>query len=161
MLLFQFKLVYTHACQFQFLLYVNLYAKWCMSCFDSFNVKFYVVACVNLCICYNARISMPVDMLSLVSIYMPNATSTTLYRDCCCYLLYVICRLSYVKSCMPTPYVGLLYAECYDHFYVFEYDNRAGWTVIIYIHYPAIAITEKRLLSCYCGFNLYLNSQLL
>jgi hypothetical protein len=54
--------------------------------------KFYVFAYVNCCICYCAIVSMPVDMSSSVSTYMPNALS---------HMLCVICRLSYAKARMP------------------------------------------------------------
>jgi hypothetical protein len=106
---------------FSFLLYVYLYAKllympatdsilsislyvynlvqsFILACYmpaympSIHYAKSYVFAYVNRCIYYNARISMPVDMSSSVSTYMPNALSL---------MLCVICRLTYAKACMP------------------------------------------------------------
>jgi hypothetical protein len=74
-----------------------------------YYVEFYIVACVNLCICYNTRINMTFDMLSSVSIYMPSAMSTTLHRDYCkqitiyympaviCQMLCALCQVSYAS----------------------------------------------------------------
>jgi hypothetical protein len=54
--------------------------------------KSYVFAYVSCCIYYSTRISMPVNISSSVSTYMPSALS---------HMLHVICRLSYAKARMP------------------------------------------------------------
>jgi hypothetical protein len=65
--------------------------------------KFYVFAYVNCCIYYNTRISMPVNMSSSVSTYMPNTLS---------HMLCVICRLSYAKARMPVYICWMPCAGC-------------------------------------------------
>jgi hypothetical protein len=82
---------------------------------------------------------------------------------------------------MPSALFYMLYAKCnvlYAKLHMLDYNMPNAMTIamffsmtteqvghlIIYIHYPAmtlhISITEKRLLSYYYGFNLYLMSHL-
>jgi hypothetical protein len=80
-------------------LYVyNLVQSFILACYmpaympNIHYAKSYVFAYVNCCICYSAIVSMPVNISSSVSTYMPNALS---------HMLCVICRLSYAKARMP------------------------------------------------------------
>jgi hypothetical protein len=60
--------------------------------------KFYVFAYVNCCIYYNARISMPVDMLSSVYLLI-------------CQMLYPICYVLYAGCHMPRLVCRFIYVE--------------------------------------------------
>jgi hypothetical protein len=96
---------------FSFLLYVYLYAKLLhMPATDSIlSISLYVYGLVQSFILagympvlyayHSAIVSMPVNMSSSVSTYMPKALS---------HMLCVICRLSYAKARMP-----VLYVECH------------------------------------------------
>jgi hypothetical protein len=59
---------------------------------------------------------MPVDMSRSVSIYMPNAMSTTLHRDYCDQLLCLlaICRMLYAKYRMPAALCQVPCASYYE-----------------------------------------------
>jgi hypothetical protein len=105
---------------------------WYMSaCMPNIHyAKSYVFAYVNCCIYYNARISMPVDMLSSVYLLICQMLGVPTYIEtttaiCCIkctiyfdHMLYVICRLSYAKAYMPVfvcwvPYASQLLWVCY------------------------------------------------
>jgi hypothetical protein len=63
-------------------------------------VKFYVFAYINQYICYNARISMPVDMSSSVYLLIGQ-------------MLYPICYVLYAGCHMPRLVCRFLYVECH------------------------------------------------
>jgi hypothetical protein len=92
----------------------------CLSCFDSFNVEFYVFAYVNCCIYYSAIVSMAVNISSLVSTTMPNAMSTTLHRDHYCYLLYQVQYLFWLYAIcyMPAVICQISYASLYVEYHM-------------------------------------------